>query len=63
MNQEIEKMKETQECERKKKIAEERHREWVQKKNEEVKLVMNFFIFKYNLIFPPHNDLIVLHGS
>ncbi|KAH0620843.1 hypothetical protein JD844_021662 [Phrynosoma platyrhinos] len=35
MNQEMEKMKEKQERERKKIIAAQKHREWVQKKNEE----------------------------
>ncbi|XP_042334580.1 coiled-coil domain-containing protein 34 isoform X2 [Sceloporus undulatus] len=37
MRQEMEKMKEKQERERKKVIAAQKHREWVQKKNEEVK--------------------------
>ncbi|KAJ7344542.1 hypothetical protein JRQ81_000492 [Phrynocephalus forsythii] len=46
MNQEILKMKEKQECERKKKLAEERHRQWVQKKNEEVQSAKtNFVLF------------------
>ncbi|XP_050811415.1 coiled-coil domain-containing protein 34 isoform X1 [Gopherus flavomarginatus] len=35
MNLQLEKRKEKQELERKKKIAEEKHKEWVQKKNEE----------------------------
>ncbi|XP_067388164.1 coiled-coil domain-containing protein 34 isoform X2 [Emydura macquarii macquarii] len=35
MNLQVEKRKEKQELERKKKIAEEKHKEWVQKKNEE----------------------------
>lgn len=43
MNQQIEETKEKQERERKKLIAEEKHKQWVQKKNEEVKRVKNCF--------------------
>lgn len=43
MNQQMEETKEKQERERKKLIAEEKHKEWVQKKNEEVKRVKNCF--------------------
>uniref|UniRef100_A0A8V5FLU0 Coiled-coil domain-containing protein n=1 Tax=Melopsittacus undulatus TaxID=13146 RepID=A0A8V5FLU0_MELUD len=35
MNIQLEKMKQKQECERRKRIAEEKHKEWVQKKREE----------------------------
>ncbi|XP_068872595.1 coiled-coil domain-containing protein 34 [Aphelocoma coerulescens] len=35
MNIQLEKMKQYQECERRKRIAEEKHKEWVQKKREE----------------------------
>ncbi|XP_071415199.1 coiled-coil domain-containing protein 34 isoform X2 [Pithys albifrons albifrons] len=35
MNIKLEKMKQKQECERRKRIAEEKHKEWVQKKREE----------------------------
>ncbi|XP_069660159.1 coiled-coil domain-containing protein 34 isoform X2 [Haliaeetus albicilla] len=35
MNIQLEKMKQRQECERRKRIAEEKHKEWVQKKREE----------------------------
>ncbi|KAM9267105.1 coiled-coil domain-containing protein 34 [Cariama cristata] len=35
MNRQLEKMKQKQECERRKRIAEEKHKEWVQKKREE----------------------------
>ncbi|XP_075283163.1 coiled-coil domain-containing protein 34 [Opisthocomus hoazin] len=35
MNIQLEKMKQNQECERRKRIAEEKHKEWVQKKREE----------------------------
>ncbi|XP_054056632.1 coiled-coil domain-containing protein 34 isoform X2 [Rissa tridactyla] len=35
MNKQLEKMKQKQECERRKRIAEEKHKEWVQKKREE----------------------------
>ncbi|KAL7992225.1 hypothetical protein Chor_016481 [Crotalus horridus] len=43
MNQQMEATKEKQEQERKKLIAEEKHKEWVQRKNEEVKRVKNCF--------------------
>nr|XP_030129190.1 coiled-coil domain-containing protein 34 isoform X3 [Taeniopygia guttata]XP_030129191.1 coiled-coil domain-containing protein 34 isoform X3 [Taeniopygia guttata] len=35
MNKQLEEMKQNQECERRKRIAEEKHKEWVQKKREE----------------------------
>ncbi|KAM6273891.1 coiled-coil domain-containing protein 34 isoform 2-T2 [Porphyrio hochstetteri] len=37
MNIQLEKMKQKQECERRKRIAEEKHKEWLQKKREEEK--------------------------
>lgn len=37
MNIQLEKMKQKEECERRKRLAEEKHKEWMQKKREEVK--------------------------
>lgn len=40
MNTQLEKMKQKQECERRKRIAEEKHKEWVQKKRDEVNIAL-----------------------
>lgn len=45
----MEKRKENQECEKRKTIAKEKHKQWVQRKNEEVKRV-NAFIFSLNFV-------------
>lgn len=40
MNVQLEKTKQKQECERRKRIAEEKHKEWVLKKREEVNIAL-----------------------
>lgn len=50
MNTQLEKMKQNQECERRKRIAEEKHKEWVQKKREEVNIAWAGNILVYAML-------------
>lgn len=50
MNTQLEKMKQKQERERRKRIAEEKHKEWVQRKREEVNIALAADILAHTML-------------
>lgn len=50
MNIQLEKMKQKQECEKRRRIAEEKHKEWVRKKREEVNIALAANILAHTML-------------